>query len=68
VQSFGNVLLIPEFGSVVLGEIEVGEKLYERLERPAVYFELTCVKMKLGCVGHGTVSAATTTANGTTRP
>jgi hypothetical protein len=68
VQSFGNVMVIPEFGSVVLGEIEVGEKLYEGLERPAVYFELTCVKMKLGCVGHGTVSAATTTANGTTRP
>jgi hypothetical protein len=68
VQSFGNVMIIPEFGSVVLGEIEVGEKVYEGFKRPAVYFELTCVKMKLGCLGHGTVAAATTTANGHTVP
>jgi hypothetical protein len=68
VQSFGNVLLIPEFGIVTLGEIEVGETLYEKSERPAVHFELTCIKMKLGCVGHGTVSAATTKTNGQTYP
>jgi hypothetical protein len=68
VQSFGNVLLIPEFGTVTLGEIEVGEKMYEKSERPAVYFELTNIKMKLGCVGHGTVAAATTKTNGQSYP
>jgi hypothetical protein len=68
VQSFGNVLVIPEFGTVTLGEIEVGEKVYEGSKKPSVYFELTCVKMKLGCVGHGTVAAATTTANGRHKP
>jgi hypothetical protein len=68
VQTFGHVLLIPEFGAVALGEIEVGEKVYEPKERPNTYFELTGIKMKLGCVGDGAVLAATTTANGAHRP
>jgi len=68
VQSFGNVLVIPEFGTLILGEIEVGERVYEGSAKPSVYFELTCAKMKMGCVGHGTVSAASSTANGNTRP
>jgi hypothetical protein len=68
VQIFGHVLVIPEFGAVALGEIEVGEKVYEPSARPDTYFELTGIKMKLGCVGHGTVAAATTTANGHSHP
>jgi hypothetical protein len=68
VQIFGHVLVIPEFGAVALGEVEVGEKVYEGSARPNTYFELTGIKMKLGCVGHGTVAAATTIANGHTKP
>jgi len=68
VQTFGHVLLIPEFGAVALGEVEVGEKVYEPKERPNTYFELTGIKMKLGCVGHGTIAAATTIANGHNHP
>ena len=68
VQTFGHVLVIPDFGAVALGEIEVGEKMYERSERPNTYFELTGIKMKLGCVGHGTLAAATTVANGHNHP
>jgi len=68
VQIFGHVLVIPEFGAVALGEVEVGEKVYEPKERPNTYFELTGIKMKLGCVGHGTLAAATTIANGHNHP
>jgi hypothetical protein len=68
VQTFGHILVIPEFGVVSLGEVEVGEKMYEGSVRPDVYFELTGVNMELGCVGHGTVAAATTTANGHHHP
>jgi len=68
VQVFGHVLVIPEFGSVALGEIEVGEKMYEGSEKPDVYFQLTGVNMKLGCVGHGTAMAATANANGAHKP
>jgi len=68
VQSFGHVLVIPDFGVVSLGEIEVGEKMYADSERPSVYFELTLLKMKLGCIGDATVSGATTALNGHHRP
>ena len=64
VQTFGHILVIPEFGSVALGEIEVGEKQYEPHQRPCVYFELTAIKMKLGCVGDGNVAAGTSATNG----
>jgi len=68
VQIFGHILVIPEFGAVALGEIEVGEKIYEREQRPSPYFELTGIKMKMGCVAEGTASAVTVTANGHHNP
>ncbi len=68
IQIFGHILVIPEFGTVALGEIEVGEKKYEGEERPTAYFELTSIKMKMGCVAEGTASAATATANGAHKP
>jgi hypothetical protein len=68
VQAFGHVLLVPEFGAVELGEITVGEKRYEGTERPCVYFEVTSMKIKLGCAGTGTQDAGTVTANGHSHP
>jgi hypothetical protein len=68
VQSFGHVLVIPEFGTVTLGEIEVGEKIDKAYNRPDPYFEMTGIKMKLGCVGDGTIAAATIAANGHSHP
>jgi hypothetical protein len=68
VQSFGNVLLIPEFGTVRLAEIEVAEKADSKTGRPDVYFTFTAAKMKLGCVADGTLYGATTVANGAHNP
>jgi hypothetical protein len=68
VQTFGNLIVIQDFGTVALGEIEVGETLSEKSKKPCVYFELTAVKMQLGCVGHGTVAAGVVTSNGNTEP
>ncbi len=68
VESYGNVLVIPDFGSVALGEIEVGQRMYKDTEKPCVYFELTGINMKLGCVGDGEVTTTTATANGAHRP
>jgi len=68
VRSFGHVLVIPDFGTVSLGEIEIGEKKYDPTGRPSNYFELTTIKMQLGCIGTGTVTAGTVAANGHTRP
>jgi hypothetical protein len=68
VRSFGHVLVIPDFGTVSLGEVEVGEKKYDPDKRPNNYFELTSIKMKLGCVGTGTVAGGTVAANGAHHP
>jgi hypothetical protein len=68
VQIFGHIILIPEFGVVTLGEVEVGDTAAKPADKPSPYFELTGIRMKLGCVGHGTTSAAMATANGRTHP
>src|SRR6266403_2231478 len=68
VRSFGHVLVIPDFGTVSLGEIEIGEKKYDPTGRPSNYFELTTIKMQLGCIGTGTVTAGTVAANGQHHP
>jgi hypothetical protein len=68
VQSFGHILVIPEFGSVALGEIELTERVYEKSDKPCVSFELTSIKMKLGCIGDGAAAMATAAANGRTHP
>jgi hypothetical protein len=74
VKSYGHVLVIPEFGSVSLGEIVVGEKNYmdeqnpkEKL-KPSVYFTLTGINMQMGCVGDGSAKASVATANGRHKP
>lgn len=68
VQIFGHVMVIPEFGAVSLGEIEVGEKVYDPKDRPSTYFTLTGIKMKMGCLADGAILAATTTTNGAHKP
>jgi hypothetical protein len=68
VRVIGHVLLIPDFGTVSLGEIKVGEKKYPAAQRPSNYFELTVIKMNLGCVGHGTLDGGTAAANGHHNP
>jgi hypothetical protein len=68
-RAFGHVLVIPDFGTVSLGEVEVGEKKYDSsYKRPDNYFELKIINMNLGCVGTGSVSAGTVTANGGHKP
>jgi hypothetical protein len=68
VRAFGHILVIPHFGAVELGEITVGEKKYEGTERPCVYFEVTSMRIKLGCSADGTQTVGTTTANGHHHP
>ena len=68
VTSYGNVLVIPEFGTVSLGEILVGEKNYPNQDKPSVYFTLKGIEMDMGCVGDGTATAATAHTNGAHNP
>ncbi|MBI3476278.1 MAG: hypothetical protein HY010_11135 [Acidobacteria bacterium] len=69
VKVFGHVLYIPDFGSVSLGEVTVGERWYEPSDKkPANYFELTVINMNLGCVGTGNLKGGTAANNGHHNP
>ena len=80
VEIFGNLILIPDFGTVALGEIEVGierghldfpdKQLASVSDDPpsSNYFTLNMLNMHLGCIGGGAVMAATAKTNGMTRP
>ena len=64
VKVVGHVLILPHFGTVSLGEVNVSEVLDEYSDIPSNYFELTMLQINMGCVGHGTVTGAVAAANG----
>jgi hypothetical protein len=80
VRTFGNIIFIPDFGTVSLAEVEVGiEPNHDGFSDKARggspqepgdsnYFTLNMLNMHLGCIGGGTVKAGSVTSNGTTRP
>ena len=80
VRTFGNIIFIPDFGTVSLAEIEVGIQpshdgfsdkargVSPQQPRDSNYFTLNMLNMHLGCIGGGTVAAGTVTANGHTHP
>ena len=53
-KSHGHVIIVPEFGSLFLGEISVNHGS----------FALTMIRMELGCPAIGTLSMATSRSNG----
>ena len=79
-RTFGNIIFIPDFGTVSLAEVEVGTQPHHdgfsdktrggspQEPSDSNYFTLNMLNMHLGCIGGGTVKAGTVTANGTTRP
>ncbi len=67
VKTAGNVLFIPEFGRVALGEVEVSSKLEPGGEYDN-YFKLKMLEMKLGCIGNGNLTAGASGNNGQHHP
>jgi hypothetical protein len=82
VETVGHVIVIPDFGAVSLGEVEVGiedPRPSKAAGRPhcgssngepkySNYFEVTMVNFELGCVGNASLQAAKSKTNGTTNP
>jgi len=80
VKVFGNMILIPDFGTISLAEVEVGIEAVEDGFPPnsgngsspepdgASYFTLHMLNMRLGCPIIGTAQAGTVKNNGTTQP
>ncbi len=75
VKTFGNIIFIPDFGTVSLAEVEVGIAPYDGTsdktqsgspQKPSdsSYFTLHMLNMHLGCIGGGTVTAGSVSANG----
>jgi hypothetical protein len=80
VRVFGNMIFIPDFGTVALAEVEVGisagdggfpdnsENGSSSEPNGGSYFTLHMLNMRLGCPLVGTTQAATATVNGNTHP
>jgi hypothetical protein len=80
VRIFGNIIFIPDFGTVALAEVEVGTGAAHgdfpdnsrdgSVTEPSDsnYFTLNMMNMRLGCPVSGNTQAGTATANGMTRP
>lgn len=76
VEIFGNVIFVPNFGTVTLGEVEVGTRAAHTDFRhrkgdasstdptDSNYFTLHMIKMQLGCPTGGGVNGPTVNANG----
>jgi hypothetical protein len=80
VKTFGNIIFIPDFGTVSLAEVEVGTNPSDdgfsqntgsgslSESSNSNYFTLKMLNMHLGCIGGGTVVVGTALANGRTKP
>ena len=78
VKTFGNMIFIPGFGTVSLGEIEVGVEagsggFSEKMRAGASpsnsnYFTLHMLSMHLGCPVGGNTKAGSAKSNGNTSP
>jgi len=62
VKTFGNIIVIPDFGTLSLAEVEVGEFSV------APHFALTMLNVRMGSIAEGTVEVANTRLNGGARP
>ncbi len=69
IRALGHVLVIPEFGWVALGEIEVSAEYYKNEPgNVSNRFTLTMLKIHLGCIGGGAIAAGGGSTNGHTYP
>lgn len=65
VRTIGNLIVIPEFGVVSLANFEVGFTYRDDTNRtPKPYFALNMLRMRMGCLAHGTLSATAVVVSG----
>jgi hypothetical protein len=57
-KSFGHVIHIPDFGTIYLAELRVNHNS----------FNLTMIRLALGCIADGNVGAGTAVVNGGSKP
>jgi len=65
VKVVGHLLMLPNFGTVSLGEVSVSEVANKDPRKPpSNLFELKMLQINMGCVGDGMVDGAVAAANG----
>jgi hypothetical protein len=67
-RCFGHVIDVPDFGTIVLGALRVEHADYDENVPRKTTIRLTMIELKMGCIAHGNVSAASTVNNGTDMP
>lgn len=65
---YGHTLYIPHFGTVHLATVKLLHDGYKDGAFHKTTVELTMIDAKLGCIGHGSVSAGRSVTNGGTSP
>jgi hypothetical protein len=66
---FGHVIDIRDFGKIYLGLLKVEHsKFNEKKVATVTRFDLTMIKLVMGCIGGGTASLGSTTVNGSSEP
>jgi hypothetical protein len=71
IREVGHVLVIPEFGWVALGEVEVSAEFYKDELPPnnvSNCFTLKMLDIHLGCIGGGAITSGGGSLNGHTYP
>jgi len=66
--AFGNILKIPDFGTVELAKLKICHEEYEKGIPQTTTITLTMMDLNLGCAIDGTVPLGTTSSGGKTRP
>jgi hypothetical protein len=66
VKTFGNSILVPDFGALMLGEVVVGE--LQKEEQILTYFDLTMLHVEMGSIAEGGVGVAKIRLDGGARP
>jgi hypothetical protein len=65
-NSFGHVIDLPHFGRVFLGELIVNRTAATKKDENDTYrFNLSMVRVEMGCLAQGTATAAALDSNGT---
>jgi hypothetical protein len=65
VRTIGNLIVIPGFGVVSLANFEVGFTYRDNTFRtPKLYFALNMLRIRMGCLAHGAISAAEVSVSG----
>jgi hypothetical protein len=67
-QCFGHVINVPDFGTIVLAALRVEHADFLKSVPRKTTVRLTMLELKMGCIAHGEVSAASTVNNGTDMP